>query len=109
MQLFVGDSSHFFRSFNVPASGIFVDGDHAEAAVYADLMAASKRLSPGAEILAHDYATKAWTGVKSAVDRFCKETGWTITHQVHSLVNLSPPAPKPQESGPIRPGKSARG
>lgn len=88
MQLFVGDSSNFFRAFAFQAAGILVDCDHEEAAVYADLQAAAGHVATGAPLLAHDYGSPVWPGVQRAVDRFCSDHGWKIANRTNTLVEL---------------------
>lgn len=47
---------------------VFLDGDHREASVAADLEAAWPLLRPGGLLAGHDYDNAAWPGVRRAVD-----------------------------------------
>ncbi len=56
---------------------IYVDADHSEEAVYADLVFSEmkgKRLLGG-----HDYCER-FAGVMRSVDHFCENMGWQITY-----------------------------
>jgi len=55
---------------------IHVDGDHAEAAVAADLDHAARRLAPGGVIVADDHLTFGLPGVAAAMHRFCHRSGF---------------------------------
>lgn len=56
---------------------IYVDADHSEEAVYADLVMAMRKTLWG--IGGHDYCPR-FDGVVRAVDTFCNKFGWEITH-----------------------------
>jgi hypothetical protein len=47
---------------------VYLDGDHSEAGVRADIRAWLPLVMPGGYMAGHDYAVKAYPGVKSAVD-----------------------------------------
>ena len=48
---------------------VFLDGDHREAAVLAEIAAYAPRVRKGGILAGHDYTHKDWPGVKAAVDR----------------------------------------
>lgn len=56
---------------------VYVDADHSEEAVYKDLVLARQKTLWG--IGGHDYCPR-FSGVMRAVDRFCAESGWRMTH-----------------------------
>ncbi len=56
---------------------IYIDADHSEDAVYADLCAALITLTPGGVIGGHDYSPM-FPGVEVAVTRFCHKYGWRL-------------------------------
>ena len=63
----------------------YIDANHSYKACYADLQAWSKRLKPSGVLMGHDYTNehnaKKWGfGVVDAVNDFCKNEGWEITH-----------------------------
>ncbi len=89
MQLFTGDSATFYSVARQGfAAAVFVDGDHTEEGVLADLRGAERIVRPGGAIMAHDYRQPGIPGVALAVDRFCSETDWHIVRQVASMVVL---------------------
>jgi len=49
---------------------VYVDGDHREPGVLADLETWTKLIVPGGYIAGHDYGAPDWPGVTAAVDRF---------------------------------------
>jgi predicted O-methyltransferase YrrM len=51
----------------------FIDGDHAEAAVHADLLAARPLLAPGAIVLCHD---AAYAQTKRGIDHAVRDGGF---------------------------------
>lgn len=68
-----------------PLTAAYIDADHSYAACLADLIAWSKRLTPGGVLLGHDYkadgnAAKWNFGVIPAVTDFCASYGWELTH-----------------------------
>jgi predicted O-methyltransferase YrrM len=89
MQLFAGDSATFYSVAREGfAVAVFVDGDHTEKGVLADLRGAERIVMPGGAIMGHDYRQPGIPGVALAVDRFCADTGWRVTKQVASMVVL---------------------
>lgn len=48
---------------------VYIDGDHSEEGVAADIAAWFPLVVPGGYICGHDYGEPAWPGVKRAVDR----------------------------------------
>ncbi len=56
---------------------VYIDADHEEASVFADLSGAA-RVVRGL-IGGHDYGPQ-FPGVMRAVDRFCADGQWTMTH-----------------------------
>ncbi len=64
---------------------VFIDGDHREAAVREDIIAARVLVRPGTGIIAgHDYTHSSWPGVKRAVDALFPRVGrcesiWWVT------------------------------
>lgn len=68
-----------------PLGAVYLDANHGEEAVAADLEAWSKRLAPTGVILGHDYtdnetARRLKFGVIPAVKKFCRKHGWVMTH-----------------------------
>jgi hypothetical protein len=64
---------------------IFIDADHTYQAVLDDLRTWSSKIKPGGVIMGHDYmdwgaAIELKFGVIPAVNKFCAENGWKITH-----------------------------
>ena len=57
----------------------FIDADHSESSVRADLAAWAPKVKPGGILAGHDYGSKNHVGVKIAVDDFFK----THPHPVH--------------------------
>jgi len=57
---------------------VFVDADHAEAAVARDLAAWAPKLRPGGILCGHDYGARRHPGVARAVDRFARERGCRV-------------------------------
>lgn len=63
---------------------VYIDGNHSEGAVYADLMIWSRNLNTRGVIMGHDYTNRPEAnaqgfGVVDAVDKFCADEGWTMT------------------------------
>lgn len=68
-----------------PLDAVYIDADHCKSAAYNDLVAWSKRLKPGGLIMGHDYCRfDLGNGhrieVIDAVEDFCRDFGWEITH-----------------------------
>lgn len=87
IQFVRGDSLHVAENDRTipPLTAVYVDADHSFEACYADLVAWSKRLSPGGVLLGHDFTNCAqaqkWNfGVIPAVNKFCVDHGWLHTH-----------------------------
>lgn len=47
---------------------LFLDGDHREATVAAEIVAARALVRPGGILAGHDYSHRSWPGVRAAVD-----------------------------------------
>jgi hypothetical protein len=86
LQRFAGDSR--VSIYRMPTSYIramrpgtfdfvYVDADHAEAAVYDDLCHAESVIRPTGIIAGHDFGNM-FPGVVKAVKRFCKERPWDL-------------------------------
>lgn len=87
-----GDKVELLRSHSVRGAElvpmldwIYLDADHTFESVYADLTAWSKKIKYGGAIYGHDYtaipeAKKLNFGVIEAVDLFCENEGWVMTH-----------------------------
>jgi hypothetical protein len=56
---------------------VYIDADHAEDAVYADLSHAEAVMTKHGVIAGHDYGPM-FPGVMRAVNRFCKERPWDL-------------------------------
>lgn len=91
MRLFVGTLVDLLALALVEADAVFVDGDHSEAGVAADLEGAVAMLAPGGTIFVHDYGDGHWTGVKPAVDRFCAKHGFRVGGDVGTIRRLDRP------------------
>lgn len=68
-----------------PLDFVYIDAAHEYRFVMEDLTNWSKRLKPTGAIGGHDYThnpdSKKWGfGVIEAVNDFCRDNGWTITH-----------------------------
>lgn len=74
------------KRWNAPLDWIFLDSIHTYEFVKEDLQEWSKHIKPGGVIMCHDFteisagAIAMKFGVVKAVNEFCKEHGWTITH-----------------------------
>jgi hypothetical protein len=69
---------------------VFVDGDHSEEAVRADVAAVSVRLRPGGLIAFHDYRSPLDPGVTAAVDELI-ENGGELLSLTDTLAVVRPP------------------
>jgi predicted O-methyltransferase YrrM len=73
---------------------IYVDADHSEEAVYADLCAAEPLIVPGGYLAGHDICmpgnehmvARHYPGVLRAVERFCEDFQWHL----HALTEVLP-------------------
>lgn len=68
-----------------PLTAAYIDADHSFEACFNDLVAWSKRLKPGGWLMGHDFTNNSqaqkWNfGVIPAVEKFCAEHGWKMTH-----------------------------
>ena len=59
---------------------VYLDADHSEAGVFADLCAWAGKLRVGGLLAGHDYGHRDFPGVRRAVDRFVGRFGWQV-HQ----------------------------
>lgn len=73
---------------------VFIDGDHSEAAVKADIEKALLSIRPGGLIAFHDYKSKDDPGVESAVDGFLA-SGAELLNTVNTLAVVRPPVSVP--------------
>jgi hypothetical protein len=89
MRLHVGDLASLAAAEpGLRADAILVDAWHDESSVAADLAVADAMLSEGGVIFAHDYADPAHPGVRSAVDRFCRDSGYRADGDRFTLRSL---------------------
>lgn len=86
--------SDLFLDRVTPFDLIFIDGDHSEAAVRADIEAALPLLAPGGLIAFHDYRNHLDPGVGHAVDALIGRGG-NLVSLTDSLAVVSPPAATP--------------
>lgn len=75
----VGTSLHWAKSWPWQAELIFIDADHREAAVRADIAAWAPYVRPGGILCGHDYSG-SWMGVIHAVDDTggCEKHGGSV-------------------------------
>ena len=57
---------------------VFLDGDHSEHSVHADLRAWWKKLKPGGLLSGHDYGRPRFPAVKPCVDKFAASIGKSV-------------------------------
>lgn len=74
---------------------VFIDADHSEAGMRADLAAWAPKIKPGGILAGHDYSAADWPGVVRAVDEFVKLRGLTLTRPGRSIWELRIPAVAP--------------
>lgn len=67
------------RCWTEPIDYLYIDADHHEAAVLADLDAWVPHVTPSGLILGDDYGNRSFLGVKRAWDEFEKAHGLTLT------------------------------
>lgn len=95
---------HLFNSKelvpSIKADFVFIDGNHAEAAVKMDSLYWYNRVKVKGLLLWHDYGSTAeWaTGVKPAVDWFCKTYSLQLESVSHQVAWIT----KPYTSGSIQ-------
>lgn len=63
------------RMLDEALSFVFIDGDHREPAVAADLRVWWRKVKAGGIFSGHDYGTRGHDGVKRAVNAWCKDMG----------------------------------
>lgn len=69
---------------------VFIDGDHSEESVKADIEKALVAIRPGGLIAFHDYHSKDDPGVTAAVDKFLA-SGAELLNKVKTLAVVRPP------------------
>lgn len=70
----LGDSSEVGRSWNGEKLDLlFIDGDHSEAGLRADIAAWLPHVKPGGWVLFHDYTSIHWADVVKVVDEVMKD------------------------------------
>ena len=62
-----------------PVDFVYIDADHSEASVTADLEAWAPLVRPGGILAGHDYCEAHRNGVIQAVDKFASKTGWEFS------------------------------
>jgi len=77
----------YWAKFFKPLDAVYIDGNHTYEAATDDLVHWSRCLKPDGVLMGHDYipsesqeAKRFTIQVVEAVNDFCKEHGWTITH-----------------------------
>ena len=83
----VGASVRFIPATTVAAAGqwqgpidcLYVDADHSEAGVFADLTLWWPHVAPGGLLLGDDYGHPRYPGVARAWDRFAERSGVALT------------------------------
>lgn len=75
-KLVLGDSSTTLLTLPGTFDYIYIDGDHNEGPVGADLLSAHKKLRKGGVIVCDDYGNPC--GVKAAVDWFCETYNYSL-------------------------------
>lgn len=69
-----GESQEIGKTWKKYIDLLFIDADHSEPAVYADLVTWVPFISVGGTLLMHDYTENC--GVRPAFERYVKEKGW---------------------------------
>lgn len=80
-----GFSRRMVRALKGSVDLVFIDGDHRQPAVEADIRTARRLLRPGGLLSGHDYGHRSWPGVQAAVDaafgadtvQRCRHIWWT--------------------------------
>lgn len=89
-----GERFELVREDSVPAGVRFEDGsldfvyldaDHSEEGVSADLCTWAVKVREGGVIAGHDYGHRDFPGVKRAVDRFFARLGWPVHEAGHGV------------------------
>ncbi len=80
-----GFSTEVAARWQTPLDWFFLDSNHTEEHVAADLRSWSIHLKPDGFIMCHDYTDRPGVkamnfGVVAACDQFCREHDWEITH-----------------------------
>jgi len=80
-----GRSHDVAQTWNKPLDWIFLDSIHVYEFVISDLRDWSRFIKPGGVIMCHDFTEREAAlamdfGVVRAVNEFCAEAGWEITH-----------------------------
>lgn len=80
-----GFSTEVAARWRTPLKWFFLDSNHTKEHVAADLRSWSVHLELDGFIMCHDYTNREGVkamnfGVIEAVDQFCEEFGWEITH-----------------------------
>jgi len=71
----------------------FIDADHAEAGISADIAVWPDRMMPGGILAFHDYGVwKPDVAVKAVVDKWQAKARWELLGQVGSLIAFRKPA-----------------
>lgn len=91
VEIIKGFSTKVAASWKTPLKWIFLDANHGEEFVEADLKAWAPHIEKDGFIMCHDYTESSAGaiamnfGVVKAVDRFCLEHGWIRTHLTQEL------------------------
>ncbi len=67
------------RTWTEPIDYLYIDADHSEAAVWADLEAWVPHVRPGGLIVGDDYGNRSFPGVRRAWDEFEQAHGLRLT------------------------------
>lgn len=86
VEILQGFSRDFYGRDDIPASLVFVDGDHSFETASADIDAFTRWLVPGGRLLVHDYG--AWEGVTRAVDAAISVGSLKLLKRVESIAVL---------------------
>jgi len=64
---------------------VYLDADHSEAGVLADLCTWARKVRIGGVIAGHDYGHPDFPGVKRSIDRFFNRFGWQVHEAGHHV------------------------
>ena len=64
---------------------VYLDADHSETGVLADLCAWASKVRVGGVIAGHDYGHPDFPGVKRSIDRFFNRFGWRVHEAGHHV------------------------